>query len=72
MKTGTFLDLDMTSLAGLLRNGWRWWVEEMTALLPLSQKKQARPVIGSIVHLLDDGGAGGTPFYPEREQCAAE
>ena len=56
MKTGTFLDLDMTSLAGLLRNGWRWWVEEMTALLPLSQKKQARPVIGSIVHLLDDGG----------------
>jgi hypothetical protein len=28
------LDADMTTVAGWLRDGWRWWVDELAALVP--------------------------------------
>lgn len=28
------LDADMTTLAGYLRDGWRWWVEELSGMVP--------------------------------------
>lgn len=34
MRTGTFLDADMGTVAGWLRDGWRWWLRELGAMLP--------------------------------------
>lgn len=34
MTTRGILDADMTAVAGWLRDGWRWWVDELAALVP--------------------------------------
>lgn len=34
MRTGTFLDADMGTVANWLRDGWRWWMAELAAMLP--------------------------------------
>lgn len=34
MRTGTFLDADMGTVANWLRDGWHWWIAELAAMLP--------------------------------------
>ena len=67
MKTGTFLDLDMASIGGLLRGGVRWWLDELAALVPARWQRRERPMQGLIVHADSDGGliADGEPLYAD-------
>lgn len=55
MKTGTFLDLDMSSLGGILQNGFRWWIDELSGLLPAKFRRRARPITGQIFDAGEDG-----------------
>lgn len=34
MNLSELLNADMTTLAGHARSGWRWWIDELTAMLP--------------------------------------
>lgn len=45
IKSGTFLDADVGTLTRAAAQGWRWWVDEMTAMLPvaLRPKRQVPP-----------------------------
>ncbi|MBX9858182.1 MAG: hypothetical protein K2Y20_01145 [Sphingomonas sp.] len=45
IKSGTFLDADVGTLARAAAQGWRWWVDEMAAMLParLRPKQQVPP-----------------------------
>ncbi len=55
MKTGTFLDLDMTSLGQTLGDFWRWWVSEISAMMPAFLQTRAQKISGHIVHWQSDG-----------------
>lgn len=45
IKSGTFLDADVGTIGRGLARGWRWWVDEMAAMLPtrLRPKRQVPP-----------------------------
>lgn len=46
IRTGTILDMDMTSLAGALREGWDWWTGELAAMVPARLQGSGRAVTG--------------------------
>lgn len=46
IRTGTILDMDMTSLAGALREGWDWWTGELAAMVPAGLQGSGRAVTG--------------------------
>lgn len=56
MKTGTFLDLDMASIGELLRDAWRWWIDELSGLVPRRLQAQEPPMQGLIVQADVEGG----------------
>ena len=56
MKTGTFLDLDMASIGELLRDAWRWWIDELSGLVPRRLQAQEPPMQGLIVQTDVEGG----------------
>jgi Tfp pilus assembly protein PilN len=47
MSSASILDADMTTLAGWLRNGFGWWVEELRGMVPagLNARLGARPAV---------------------------
>lgn len=55
MKTGTLLDADMTTLARLLSDGARWWVNELNAMLPGWAQRERKPISGLVAHYGADG-----------------
>ncbi len=55
MKTGTLLDADMTTLVRLTKDGVRWWVDELNAMLPAWAQRERRAISGLVVHYGADG-----------------
>lgn len=55
MKTGTLLDTDMTTLARLIGDGARWWVDELSAMMPGLAARKRRPISGLIASYGSDG-----------------
>jgi hypothetical protein len=47
MRTGTILDMDMTSLGVAVREGWDWWTGELAAMLPARLQSQGRKLSGA-------------------------
>ncbi|MFM9851992.1 MAG: PilN domain-containing protein [Sphingomonadaceae bacterium] len=72
MKTGTVLDLDMTTLGQRASELWRWWVAEMSAMLPRVLQPKARKVRGRIADWQDDGTLwlGGEACAPAADDKA--
>lgn len=46
IRTGTILDMDMTSLGGALREGWDWWTGELATMVPARLQGQGRKLSG--------------------------
>lgn len=69
IRTGTILDMDMTSLGTSLSGGWDWWTDELAQILP--DRWQARPqaLTGPVAEFGDDGAlfAQGTTLDPVAE-----
>lgn len=42
MKPASILNADMATLAGWLREGWRWWLDELSAMVPPSLRRARR------------------------------
>ncbi len=57
IETGTFLDLDMSTLGAGVRGFWRWWTDELAALLP-QRWRNAQARLGGTV-LVWRGAATG-------------
>jgi hypothetical protein len=55
MKTGTILDADMTTLMRLGKEGARWWVDELNAMLPAWMHRERKALSGLVVHYGADG-----------------
>lgn len=55
MRTGTVLDMDMSSLAATMRGGWEWWIGELAALLPERLQGQPQRQRGPIAELDAEG-----------------
>ena len=55
MKTGTLLDADMTTLAQALKDGARWWVDELNAMLPGWAQRERKAISGLVAHYGADG-----------------
>lgn len=69
IRTGTVLDMDMTSLGAALREGWDWWTDELARMLP--ERWQARPsaLTGPVAECQEDGSfaADGVVLDPAAE-----
>ncbi|MBY0344728.1 MAG: hypothetical protein K2Q29_12820 [Sphingomonadales bacterium] len=46
IRTGTILDMDMTSLGAALREGWDWWTGELAAMVPARWQTKERKLSG--------------------------
>jgi hypothetical protein len=55
MKTGTLLDADMTTLVRMTKDGARWWVDELNAMLPAWAQRERRAISGLVAHYGADG-----------------
>jgi hypothetical protein len=55
MKTGTLLDADMTTLVQMSKDGARWWVDELNAMLPGWAQRERRAISGLVAHYGADG-----------------
>ena len=55
IRTGTLLDMDMTTLGASLRQGWDWWTDELARMVP--ERWQARPQMlsGAVAEFGEDG-----------------
>jgi hypothetical protein len=56
MKTGTFLDMDMAQLRGSLGGLYRWWVDELAAMVPPKWRGRDRRRLAGLCAY---AGAGG-------------
>jgi hypothetical protein len=56
MKTGTILDLDMASLGRLLQGSLRWWLDELSGMVPRGWQRAERPMAGLVVDVDAYGG----------------
>jgi hypothetical protein len=69
IRTGTLLDMDMSSLGAALREGWDWWTDELARMVP--DRWQARPqaLSGPMAEFSDDGTLiwDGTALDPVAE-----
>ena len=69
IRTGTLLDMDMSSLGAALREGWDWWTDELARMVP--DRWQARPqaLSGPMAEFADDGTLtwDGTALDPVAE-----
>lgn len=41
IRTGTVLDMDMTTLAGAVRGLWDWWMAELSGMVPARWQRQS-------------------------------
>ncbi len=55
IRTGTILDMDMTSLGGALREGWDWWTGELAAMVPARLQGRKRALSGPRAQFDGDG-----------------
>ena len=55
MKTGTILDADLGTIWAMLKGGARWWVNELSAMVPIAFRPSAKPLSGMIAHYGADG-----------------
>jgi hypothetical protein len=46
IRTGTILDMDMTSLGASLREGWAWWTDELAVMVPARWRGGGRSLSG--------------------------
>ncbi|RNJ63697.1 MAG: hypothetical protein EDM03_04735 [Porphyrobacter sp. IPPAS B-1204] len=55
IRTGTMLDMDMTTLGASLREGWGWWTDELARMVP--ERWLARPQLlsGAVAEFGEDG-----------------
>lgn len=67
VKTGTFLDLDMTTLGHRVNDIWRWWTSEMSAMLPHRLRSNAKRIRGPIAYWRDD-----STLWLNGEMCIAD
>lgn len=72
VKTGTFLDLDMTSLGQHFGEFWRWWVSEISAMVPRPLRQARKRVSGTIAFWHDDATlwVDGEAYEAGRERSA--
>ena len=42
IRTGTILDMDMTSLGTSLSGGWDWWTDELAQICPIGGRHDRR------------------------------
>lgn len=66
MKTGSFLDMDMTTTAGKLGDGYRWWTSELSGMLPLRFRRSGQRLRGAVIEY-DAAGRfteAGEPLVP--------
>jgi hypothetical protein len=71
IRTGTILDMDMTSLGSGLREGWDWWSGELTAMVPARLQPQGRKLSGPMAAFDADGDLwlDGTALEPVAESA---
>ena len=55
MRTGTVLDMDMTSLAAAMRGGWDWWTEELARMVPERLRGGTAKLSGPVAQWAEDG-----------------
>ena len=55
MKTGSFLDMDMTTLSQRLGEAYRWWIGELSAMLPVRFRSRGRRLSGPVAEYGTDG-----------------
>ena len=55
IRTGTLLDMDMTSLGGAMREGWDWWTGELAAMVPARWQGRERKLSGPSAAFAADG-----------------
>ncbi len=72
MKTGTFLDMDMGQLGGSLGGLYRWWADELAAMVPSRWRARTiQPIAGLCVVAEAGGGfsADGEGISPDPEKA---
>jgi hypothetical protein len=69
IRTGTLLDMDMTTLGASLREGWDWWTEELARMVPARWQARPQALTGPVAEFSDDGTlfAQGTALDPVAE-----
>jgi hypothetical protein len=69
IRTGTLLDMDMTTLGAALREGWDWWTDELARMVPTRWQARPRALTGPVAEFSDDGTlfAQGTALDPVAE-----
>lgn len=55
IRSGTILDMDMTSLGGAMREGWDWWTGELAAMIPARWQARERKLSGPSAGFAADG-----------------
>jgi len=55
IRTGTLLDMDMTTLGAALREGWDWWTDKLARMVPTRWQARPRALTGPVAELSDDG-----------------
>ncbi|MEO0057734.1 MAG: hypothetical protein RIT17_1207 [Pseudomonadota bacterium] len=69
IRTGTILDMDMSSLGAALREGWDWWTGELGAMVPERWQTRPQALTGPLVEA-DAAGVlrlGGVRLDPVAE-----
>lgn len=56
IRSGTILDIDVKTLGRLAGEGWHWWINELSAMLPHKLRKPAQKIRGPIAHWTADSG----------------
>ncbi len=66
IRTGTILDMDMTSLGAVLREGWEWWTAELAAMVPARWQGRDGAPSGARAVFDAEGGLwlDGAPLEP--------
>lgn len=55
IRTGTILDMDMTSLGAALREGWDWWTGELAGMVPARWQGRGKGLSGPRAEFDGDG-----------------
>lgn len=69
IRTGTILDMDMTSLGAALREGWNWWTGELAGMVPERWRARPQTLTGPLVEADGNGvlRLGGVRLDPVAE-----
>ncbi|HSJ78207.1 MAG TPA: hypothetical protein VK913_05670, partial [Erythrobacter sp.] len=69
IRTGTILDMDMTSLGHALREGWDWWTDELARMVPERWQSRPQAISGPLAEFAEDGTLwrDGAVIEPEPE-----